>query len=295
MSRIIYVNGAYRNYPDAQIHVEDRSVQFADGVYEVCEVLNGCLIDEGLHMERLLRSLRELQIKPPMSLRAIGVILRETVRRNSVVNGTVYLQVTRGAARRDFIFPSARVPCGVICLARRSSPAANEAKAARGLKIITLPDIRWRRPDIKSVSLLPNALAKQAAKDAGADDAWFVDDAGFVTEGASNNAWIVNRHGALVTRPADSGILRGVTRQVVLAALSRNGYTFEERAFTVDEAKNAREAFLTSASAIVMPVVSIDGAVIGGGVPGEFVPEMRRMFHNHAKTSSKHVLLTQPL
>ncbi|MBC8051278.1 MAG: D-amino-acid transaminase [Chitinophagales bacterium] len=292
MSRIIYVNGEYRNYPDAHIHVEDRSVQFADGVYEVCEVLNGCLVDERLHMQRLLRSLGELQITPPMSLRAIGVILRETVRRNGVVNGTVYLQITRGAARRDFIFPAADTPCGVICLARRASPAANDAKAARGLKVITVPDIRWRRPDIKSISLLPNALAKQAAKDAGADDAWFVDDAGYVTEGASNNAWILNRDSVLVTRQADTGILRGVTRQVLLAGLAQSSYRFEERAFSVEEAKSAREAFLTSASALIMPVVSIDGAWIGDGVPGNFATEMRRLFHNHAKTSSKHVLLT---
>ncbi len=293
MTRIVYVNGGYQKYPDAMLHVEDRSVQFADGVYEVCEVLGGCLVDERLHMQRLLRSLSELRIKPPMSLRALGVILRETVRRNHVVNGTVYVQITRGAARRDFIFPAANTPCGVICFARRASSAGNEAKAARGLKVITLPDIRWGRPDIKSVSLLPNALAKQAAKDAGADDAWFVDSAGYVTEGASNNAWIVTNDGLLVTRPAaDSRILRGITRQVLLSAIERNSYKFEERAFTVDEAKNAREAFLTSASALVMPVVSIDGHRIADGSPGDFTLEVRRSFHHHAEKSSKHVLLT---
>ncbi len=292
MTRIVYVNGGYCRYPDATLHVEDRSVQFADGVYEVCEVLDGCLVDERLHMERLLRSLHELRIEPPMSLRAIGVILRETVRRNHVVNGIVYLQITRGAARRDFVFPAAGTPCGVICFARCTSRPGNEAKAARGLKIITMPDIRWRRPDIKSVSLLPNALAKQAAKDAGADDAWFVDDAGFVTEGASNNAWIVTGDGVLVTRPADSGILRGITRQVLLALVARSGYRFEERAFTVEEAKNAREAFLTSASALVMPVVSIDGFRIAEGLPGGLTLEARRLFHHYSEKSSKHVLLT---
>lgn len=291
MSRIIYVNGEYLPYANAGIHVEDRSVQFADGVYEVCEVLSGDLIDERLHLERLSRSMRELRITPPMGLRGIGVILRETVRRNRVVNGVVYLQITRGVARRDFIFPPDGTRCGVICFARRASKSASEARAARGLKVITLPDIRWGRPDIKSVSLLPNALAKQAAKDAGADDAWFVDDDGFVTEGASNNAWIVTSNGVLVTRPADSGILRGVTRQVLLALVARSSYDFEERAFTVAEAKSAREAFLTSASALVMPVVTIDGVRIGDGKPGDLTLEIRSMFRTQSETSSKHVLL----
>jgi D-alanine transaminase len=291
MARIIYVNGEYRSYADAAIHVEDRSVQFADAVYEVCEVLDSLIIDERQHMQRLLRSMKELRITAPMSLRALGVILRETVRRNGVRDGVVYLQITRGAARRDFMFPAPATPCGVICYARRISKDVNEARAARGLKVITMPDIRWRRPDIKSTALLPNALAKQTAKEQGADDAWFVGADGFVTEGASNNAWIVTQDGVLVTRPADFSILRGVTRQVLLALVSQSSYTFEERAFTVSEAWNAREAFLTSASAMVMPVVSIDGSAIGGGNPGEFTRELRRKFHQYAETSPKHTLL----
>ncbi|MDX2264641.1 MAG: D-amino-acid transaminase [Hyphomicrobiales bacterium] len=293
MARVIFVNGAYRSYAQAVLHVEDRSVQFADAVYEVCEIRDRLIVDERLHMERLQRSLRELRFDPDAAPqpRALGVILRETVRRNAVRDGLVYIQITRGAARRDFPFPPADTPCGVICFARSTSRARAEAKALKGLKVVTVPDIRWRRPDIKSTSLLPNALAKQTARDAGADDAWFVDDTGHVTEGASNNAWIVTASGALVTRPADFGILRGVTRQGVLKLAALNGYNVEERAFTVAEAKAAKEAFLTSASALVLPVVAIDGAVVGDGSPGRFTLDLRRMFHHQAETSTLNTLL----
>ncbi len=281
MTRFIYVNGFYRLYGQAEIHVEDRGFQFADGVYEVCEVLDGCLVDERRHMRRLSRSLSELGIEPPMSMRALGTLMRETVRRNRVDFGIVYLQITRGIARREFTYPKPGIQGSVICYARRLSKAALEAKAARGLKIITVPDIRWRRPDIKTIGLLPNAMAKQTAKDAGADDAWFVDEEGYITEGASSNAWIISRDRRIMTRPADSRILGGITREVLLALLERSSYIYEEKAFTVAEAKAATEAFLTSASALVMPVVNIDGKPIGDGKPGRVTQQLRQLFHNY--------------
>ncbi len=291
MTRIVYVDGRYQDYARAAIHAEDRGFLFADGVYEVCEVKDGRIVDERLHMARLSRSLREIDMEPPMSERGMAVVMRETVRRNRVRDGIVYIQVTRGTARRDFYFPDRQTPRTLMCFARRASRTSREAKALKGLRIKTMPDIRWRRPDIKSVSLLPNVLAKQAAKDAGADDAWLVDDDGFVTEGASNNAWIVTHDGEVVTRPAHSGILRGITREVLLAALARSRYRLIERPFTVAEAKSAQEAFITSASALVMPVVEIDGTQISGGRPGPITLELRRIFYDHAEISPRQHLL----
>lgn len=283
MARIIFVNGSYLPYADASIHVEDRSLQFADGVYEVCEVRGGHLIDETRHMERLERSLHELRIALPMSRKAIGRILRETVRRNRVSDGMVYLQISRGIARRDFIFPGLETAPSVICLARRASRKAGDESAQHGISVITIPDIRWQRPDIKSVSLLPNVLARQTAIEKGAKEAWLVDKDGFVTEGAASNAWIVDEQDRLITRPADFGILRGVTRGVIIELAKRQGIELVERAFTVEDAKQAREAFLTSATSNVLPIVRIDDAPIGGGKPGRFASELRRLFHTEAE------------
>ena len=203
MTRIVYVNGRYTPYADAAIHVEDRGFQFADGVYEVCEVRDGSLVDERRHMRRLGRSLRELGMTEPVGLRSLGVILRETIRRNRVKNGLVYLQVTRGVASRDFAFPGPAVAPSIVCFARSLSRSKAEKKAAAGISVITVPDIRWKRVDIKTTGLLAQALARQQAKEAGADEAWMVDGQGFVTEGASCNAWIVTGAGNLVTRPAE--------------------------------------------------------------------------------------------
>ena len=285
MTRIIYVNGYYHPYEQAGIHAEDRGFLFADGVYEVCEVRAGRLIDERRHIERLDRSMSELRMKAPMSSRAFGVILRETVRRNRVRNGFVYLQVTRGTARRDFAFPSDETPCSVVCFAGTKSPEKAEKRAARGIDVITMPDIRWKRVDIKTVGLLPNALARQAALDAGADEAWLVDPSGHVTEGASCNAWIITANGELITRPAEGSILRGITRTVVIELIAKQGLNLVERAFTVDEAKAAQEAFNTSATGLVMPVIAIDGTTIGRGKPGPLTMELRRAFHDFAETS----------
>src|SRR5258706_11436912 len=212
MSRIAYVNGRYLPARAAMVHVEDRGYQFSDGVYEVCEVRGGRLVDERRHMQRLQRSLGELRIAAPMSLRALGVVLRETVRRNRVRDGIVYLQVTRGVARRDHAFPAPDTAPSIVVTARSLDPAANEKIASEGIAVITVPDDRWDRVDIKSVALLSNVLAKQAAQEQGAREAWFVDGEDRVTEGSSTNAWIVTHDGKLVTRPAEHGILRGITR-----------------------------------------------------------------------------------
>lgn len=285
MARIVYVNGAYADYDSACVHVEDRGFQFADAAYEVCQVKNGRLIDERLHMDRLHRSLNELRIKPPMSRLALGVILRETVRRNRVKNGLVYLQVSRGVARRDFAFPAMGSEPSVICYARSVSAATKAKKLAKGICVVTMPDIRWRRPDIKSVSLLPNVLARQAAYDRGADEAWLTDENGFITEGAACNAWIITAAGTLVTRPAETGILRGVTRTVLVDLLRRDEMTFEERPFSVTEAYEAREAFNSAATGPIMPVVSIDGVIIGDGNPGPMTQRLREHFYQLAEAS----------
>jgi D-alanine transaminase len=285
MSRIAYVNGRYLPWREAAVHIEDRGYQFSDGVYEVCEVRGGRLIDERLHMARLERSLSELRIAMPMSLKALGLVMRETIRRNRVGDGIIYLQITRGVARRDHAFPAAGTVPSVVVTARNLDFAGNERIAADGIAVITVPDNRWDRVDIKSVALLPNVLAKQAAREAGAKEAWFVDHDGHVTEGSSTNAWIVTRGGEVVTRPADNGILRGITRTVLIDAIKAQGLAFKERAFTAEEAYGAREAFITSASMIVMPVVRIDGRPIGNGAPGLLATALRRDFHRYAESA----------
>ncbi|TCT12378.1 D-alanine transaminase [Tepidamorphus gemmatus] len=286
MSRVAYVNGRYVPHAEACVHVEDRGYQFADGVYEVCEVLDGRLVDERRHMDRLERSLKELRIREPMSRAALGHVLRETVRRNRVRDGMVYLQITRGVARRDHPFPKGDVAPAVVVTARSIDRRKGGKVAEQGIAVITVPDNRWERVDIKTVSLLPNVLARQAAEEAGAAEAWFVDRDGCVTEGSSTNAWIVDIDGRLITRPADRGILRGITRTVVVELARREGLELVERPFTVEEAKRAREAFVTSATKLVMPVVRIDDAVIGNGKPGSIAGRLRDLFHGAAEIAS---------
>ncbi len=283
MSRIAYVNGRYLPFHQAMVHVEDRGYQFADAVYEVCEVRGGRLVDERRHLERLKRSLGELRMVMPMSPRALGVVLREVVARNHIGYGLVYLQISRGVARRDFAFPVPAPAPSLVVTARSLNLARNEALAAKGIAVVSVPDNRWGRVDIKTIGLLPNVLARQAAIDQGAREAWFVGKDGAVTEGASANAWIVTASGALVTRHADHAILRGITRTVVLDILAAQGLALDERAFTVKEAQAAREAFVTSATQIVMPVVSIDGHTIGDGKPGPVARALRAHFHRHAE------------
>lgn len=285
MSRIAYVNGRYLAQRDAAIHVEDRGYQFADGVYEVCEVRGGRLIDQRRHMERLQRSLSELRIAMPMSLAALGIVLHEVVRRNGVRDGIVYLQITRGVAKRDHAFPPAGTRPAIVVTASRIDPGKAERLAADGIAIVTVPDNRWDRVDIKSIALLPNVLAKQTAREQGAREAWFVDTDGTVTEGSSSNAWIVTSGNEVVTRQADSAILKGITRTVLLDVLKAHDLTLVERPFTVAEAIGAREAFITSASQIVMPVVRIDGRPVGNGAPGLIATALRADFHDYAEKS----------
>ncbi|ADH89082.1 aminotransferase class IV [Ancylobacter novellus DSM 506] len=285
MSRIAYVNGLYVPHAEAAVHVEDRGYQFADGVYEVCEVRGGKMVDERRHMQRLVRSLGEIHIRLPMPLAALGVVLRETIRRNRVRDGIVYLQVTRGVARRDHYFPDPSTPPSIVVTARASDPARAEASAAQGVGVITVPENRWDRVDIKTVGLLPNVLAKEQAKTAGAREAWFVDKEGRVTEGGSTNAWIVTAEGRIVTRPAEAGILRGITRTVVFEVAEKLQLRVEERAFTVAEALAAREAFITAASTVVMPVVRIDGHPVGEGRPGPVARALRETFHQVAEVA----------
>jgi D-alanine transaminase len=281
MSRFAYVNGRYVPHSRAAVHIEDRGYQFADGVYEVVLVQRGRLIDEEPHLDRLDRSLRELRIAWPTTRDVLRLVIRELIRRNGLTNGIVYLQVTRGTAPRDHKFPAASEPALVITT-KRLTPIP-DALIANGVTVITIPDIRWQRCDIKSISLLPNILGKQQAVEAGAYEAWQVDRDGYVTEGTSTNAWIVTPDGRVVTRNPEEAILNGITRLSLLDLVRGAGLTIEERRFTVEEAKAAREAFLTSSSAFVLPVTRIDGDPVGVGKPGPLTKRLRDAYMAHAE------------
>ncbi len=279
MSRIAYVNGRYLPHRQASVHIEDRGFQFADAAYEVIAARGGRLIDQGLHLARLHRSLDALKIAPPVSDAVLGAVMREMLRRNGIADGFLYLQISRGSAPREFAFPKRARPSLVVTARRHRGPAARLVE--EGVGVITLPDLRWARPDIKSVSLLPNALGKQQAKEAGAYEAWQVDRDGNVTEGTSSNAWIVTSGGEVVTRQADTGILNGVTRLGLIGLLQREGLRLVERPFSVAEAKSAREAFLTSTTNFVLPVVSIDGTPVGNGHPGSITRRLRQAYETY--------------
>ncbi|MBB5051037.1 D-alanine transaminase [Afipia massiliensis] len=285
MSRIAYVNGQYRDMRDASVNIEDRGYQFSDGVYEVCEIRGGKVVDMPRHLTRLQRSLRELRIDMPMPLAALEIVIHETVRRNRVSYGIVYLQVTRGVARRDHAFPVNPVKPALVVTARGLNFQKNQDTAAKGIGVITVPENRWPRVDIKSVSLLPNVLAKQQARENNAYEAWFVDHDGHVTEGSSSNAWIVTTDGKVITRSVDSGILAGITRAVLMEVLAALQIKLEERPFTPAEAYEAAEAFVTASSQIVMPVVRIDGRNIGDGKPGSISMRLREEFHRFSAFS----------
>lgn len=285
MPRIAYVNGRYVAHADAAVHIEDRGYQFGDGVYEVCEVTRGFIVDMTRHLDRLNRSLSELSIDWPVSRNVLAIVIREVIRRNRVADGLVYLQVTRGVASRDHAFPAPGTRPSLVITAKKIDPAGYEKKAESGLKVITVPENRWDRVDIKSVGLLPNVLAKQKAKEAGAQEAWFVDADGTVKEGASTNAWIITRDGVLVTRPAEHGILRGITRTTLFDVAKKLGLTIEERGFSVAEAKAAREVFISSATTIAMPIVAIDGNPVANGHPGSITLSLRQAFFDIAEKS----------
>ncbi|MGQ3214402.1 D-amino-acid transaminase [Shinella sp.] len=278
MPRFAYVNGRYVRHADAAVHIDDRGLVFADAVYEVCQVQQGFIVDMTRHLDRLDRSLGEIRIRPPMPRAALAGIMREVLRRNRVVNGMVYLQVTRGRAKRDHVFPSPEVRPTLIVTAKALNPAVNAAKYAAGIKAVTVADNRWGRVDIKTVGLLPNVLARQQAKEAGAQEAIFVDADGNVTEGGATNLWIVDRDGKLVTRPADHAILRGVTRTTLLDVAEKIGIDVEERRFTVADMLEAREVFITGATTICLPVVSIDGQTIANGHTGMMAQKIRDAF-----------------
>lgn len=283
MSRYAYVNGRYVHHSEASVHVEDRGYQFADGVYEVCEVRHGMIVDITRHLDRLDRSLGELQIRWPMSRAALVHVIRRVLRLNHVKNGLFYLQVTRGVARRDHVFPAAHVAPSLVITAKATDPRIIAKKNETGLKAITVPENRWDRVDIKTVGLLPNALARQKAKEQGAAEALFVDVDGTVKEGAATNVWMVDKDGNLLTRPAEHGILRGVTRTTLKDVAARLGLTIKEQGFSVDEMMNAREVFITAATSICFPIVEIDGRTIANGHPGTVSQKIREAFFDVAE------------
>jgi D-alanine transaminase len=280
MSRIVYVNGEYLPEEDAKISVFDRGFLFADGVYEVSAVIDGKLIDNEAHLARLKRSMSELKMTPPATGDEIIAIMEQMVERNGIDEGLVYLQVTRGAADRDFAMPTDATP-SLVMFTQKKTLTKNPV-ADKGISVITVPDIRWKRRDIKTVALLPASMAKQAALDAGANDAWFVED-GFVNEGSSNNAFIVTEDGKIITRHLGNEILHGITRKAVMELARRENLEIEERPFTPEEAYDAREAFSTSASAFVMPVIKIDDHTLGNGVPGPVTDKLRKLYIEMAK------------
>lgn len=286
MGRIAYVNGRFVPHGDAFVHIEDRGYQLADGVYEVWALFGGKLADAEGHFARLERSLGELRIDMPMSRRALTMVLKEAVRRNRVREGMVYLQVTRGVAKRDHAFPVEPVRPAMVITVSAVDRVASEARAAKGVSVVTTPENRWGRCDIKTVGLLPNALAKQQAREAGAAEAWFVDDLGFVTEGASSNAWIVDADGRLRTRDTNANILRGVTRSTLLSVIKREGMEVDERPFTPADALAAKEAFITGAGTLVLPVVAVDGKPVGDGKPGPVATKLRRLYIEQAKATA---------
>ncbi|MFA4938328.1 D-amino-acid transaminase [Brevundimonas sp.] len=282
MSRVAYVNGAYSAHGEAVVHIEDRGFQFADGVYEVWSVFDSRLADFDGHMTRLHRSLNALQIEIPMSAASLGVVLRETIRRNRVRDGLVYLQVTRGTASRNHAFPTDTAP-SVVVTAKSIDLSRNQKLAENGAAGVTQPDIRWGRCDIKTVGLLPNVLAKQAARERGAYECLMYDEMGLITEGSSTNAWIVDGDGRLRTRDTQANILQGITRAAILKLVEAEGLELDERPFSVDEAKQAREVFVTAASSFVMPLVSLDGVKIGDGKPGPIATRLRELYLEQAR------------
>jgi D-alanine transaminase len=286
MGRIAYVNGRFVPQGEAVVHIEDRGYQFGDAIYEVWALFDGRLGDAEGHFARLERSLSELSIAMPMTRAALTLVLRETVRRNRIREGLLYLQVSRGVARRDHAFPNPPVRPSVVMTVSATDRAAAEARAAKGVSVVTTPETRWGRCDIKTVNLLPNALAKQKAREAGAAEAWFVDELGFVTEGASSNAWIVDADGRLRTRDTNANILRGVTRHSLLEVIRREGLQVDERPFTPADALAAREAFITGAGTLVLPVIAVDGRPVGEGKPGPVAARLRRLYIEQAKAAA---------
>ena len=276
MPRISYVNGRYVPHHDAVVHVEDRGYQFADAVYEVVPVAGGRVCHLGQHLARLERSLDALAITWPVPRRVMPFIIERVAKLNRVQNGLVYLQASRGVAPRNHYFPANTPPTLVVSAWPTKGPSVDQVE--KGVAVVSRPDQRWKRPDIKTVGLLPNVLARQSAKEAGGYEAWLINDKGFVTEGSATNAFIVAEDGTLVTHPADSSVLGGVTRSNVLSLALKAGIKVEERPFTLAEAMGAREAFLTGTTTTVLPVTRIDGQPVGEGRPGPISLKLRALY-----------------
>ena len=279
MSRIVYVNGAYVPEEEAKVSVFDRAFLFGDGVYEVTAVLDQKLVDFQPHLARLDRSLKEIALTAPLSHEELRRLHKELVARNNVTEGIVYLEITRGAAERDFAYPEDARP--TVVAFTQSRPLIENPYATTGVKVITIPDLRWKRRDIKSTAMLAQAMGKQEAKLKGAYEAWMVED-GWVMEGTSSSAFILDAQGVVRTQPLGHHILPGVTRRAVLRLAALEGISLEERPFTVAEALTAREAFMTAASAFVLPIVEIDGVPIGDGKPGGIVRTFRSLYIEEA-------------
>jgi len=276
--RVAYVNGRYLPFAQAGVHIEDRALQLGDGIYEVFNVLDGVLLDEEGHLDRLERSLRELGMPMPIGRAALKLVTREMIARNRMPTGFIYLQVTRGAVKRDHVPPVDGPRPTLIITMRAQDSAGLKQRLEKGIAVSTQPDIRWGRCDIKTVQLLPNLMAKQAAKKAGAFEAWLVDKDGYITEGASTTAWIVDSSGTLITRDLSNAILPGVTRKVMLEAAAEAQIKVQERKFTVAEAQAAKEAFLSSATGAAVPVVTIDGKSVRDGRPGPLTERIRALY-----------------
>jgi len=280
MPRYAYVNGRFVPHGQADVHIEDRGYQFADGVYEVIPVHRGGVVDEALHLDRLEYSLGELYIAMPVARAPMRLIARELMRRNELTNGFLYIQVTRGVAPRAHPFPKP-APRPALVMTTRQMAVPSEDAIERGISVVSTPDQRWARCDIKSLSLLPNVLAKELAASQGCAEAFQIDDEGFVTEAAASNAWIVTHDGAVVTRQVDTDILSGITRLSLQRVIENADYRLEIRPFTLDEAYNAREAFITASTQYVMPVTRIDDRVIGNGRAGILTTALRQAYTHH--------------
>jgi D-alanine transaminase len=284
MARIVYVNGAFLPFEEARIPIMDRGFLFADGIYEVSAVLNSSLVDNEAHLARLDRSLKEIRIANPYTSEEWTRLEEELVRRNGLVEGVVYMEVTRGAAEREFAFPKDAKP--TVVMFTQPKNISRSPQAETGVGVITVPDLRWKRRDIKSVALLAQVLAKQAAAEAGVAEAWMVED-GHVTEGGSSTAFIITKDGRIVTRPLSTAVLPGITRQSVMRLAAENGLAIDERLFTLEEAHAAAEAFFTSASSFVMPVVTIDQKSVGHGKPGSLTRRLRELYLQMAGAPAK--------
>lgn len=284
MSRISYVNGHYLPHYAASVHIEDRGYQFSDGVYEVVAIHQGKLIDMDSHMIRLMRSMEELEITWPVCKKAMILIIREVIRRNRIKDGIIYIQITRGVAPRQHTFPDHQ-NSALVVTAKRFPPFDFESEN-NGINIITTPEIRWQRCDIKTISLLGNCLAKEKARRAGCYEAWFVEDDGMITEGTTSNSWIVTDKGELVTRDVSNSILNGITRLSIMKIAKENNIHFNERAFSLEEAKTAKEAFVSSTTSFVKPVLKIDGQPVGDGQVGPLSARLLSFYNEHMKAQT---------